>query len=438
MEGGVEEAAALFFRHGDLVRTPLAASIPYLDESRSVCQRTLRGCFRTRSVGPRPNEAAPGKVGRRVGLTEAVVEEARRSTRSDVVDRSPDGVLKHPLGLVLLLLTSAVALDAGQSDGTLDVYWTDVEGGAATLVVTPAGESVLIDTGLPGDRDPYRICRTVTQHAGLERIDHLIITHFDVDHFGGAADLAERIFIGRVWDPGIPELDDRRKAMIRRYLAALGGRRKVLRPGDRIPLRAATGRETSKLDLICLGAAREFVEAPDGARENPVCGKHTREKARDTSQNGESTALLLRFGGFELLDCGDLTWQLERRLVCPVNLVGTVDVFQVDHHGLDSSNNPVLVDSVKPRVAIMNNGSRKGCMPEVFATLTAKGSSIEALYQMHRNLRVGDKGNTAPELIANHAKDCTAEIIRLAVSPDSRRYRVEIPSSGHVREFAAR
>lgn len=340
--------------------------------------------------------------------------------------------------LVVVLACFGVAVHAGEADGKLDVYWTDVEGGAATLIVTPAGESVLVDTGLPGERDPYRIYRTVTQRAGLDRIDHLIVTHFDVDHFGGAADLSERIFIDKVWDPGIPKLEGRRKEMIQRYRRAFRRRRKVLEPGDRIPLRAAPGRRSSKLELICLGAARKFVEAPKGAPANPVCERHTREKKTDTSQNGESTALLLRFGDFELLDCGDLTWQLERELVCPVNLVGKVDVFQVDHHGLDQSNNPVLVDSVEPRVAIMNNGSRKGCMPEVFATLTAKGTSIEAIYQMHRNLRVDPDGNTAPELIANHEKDCTAEIIKLSVHPSSKTYSVAIPSSGHIREFATR
>jgi beta-lactamase superfamily II metal-dependent hydrolase len=340
--------------------------------------------------------------------------------------------------LFLAIVTAPAAVRGGQTDGKLDVYWTDVEGGAATLIVTPAGESILIDTGLPGERDPYRIYRTVTQRAGLDRIDHLIITHFDVDHFGGAADLSELIFIDKVWDPGIPKLGDRRKEMIQRYRRAFRRKRTVLKPGDRIPLRAARGRGSSKLELICLGAARKFVEAPTGAPANPTCAQHTREKKTDTSQNGESTALLLRFGDFELLDCGDLTWQLERELVCPVNLVGKVDVFQVDHHGLDQSNNPVLVDSVEPRVAIMNNGFRKGCMPEVFATLTAKGTSIEAIYQMHRNLRAGPEGNTAPELIANHEKDCTAEIIKLSVHPNSKTYSVEIPSSGHIREFATR
>src|SRR5262245_29651048 len=86
----------------------------------------------------------------------------------------------------------------------LDLYWVDVEGGAATLIVTPAGESVLIDTGNPGGRDSKRIIQAA-KDAGVNRIDHLLTTHFHIDHFGGAAEVAEALPIGTIYDNGIPD-----------------------------------------------------------------------------------------------------------------------------------------------------------------------------------------------------------------------------------------
>ena len=338
--------------------------------------------------------------------------------------------------LVLCIAASAIAtpLLADERDRRLDIWWTDVERGAATLIVTPAGESILIDTGMPGARDPYRIARTVKERARLDRIDHLVVTHFDIDHYGGTADLAQRVAIGRVWDPGLPDPkgNERLKRGLAAYRMATGGRRTVLKPGDRIPLRQREVGKTAPIELVCLGAAQKFVEGTDDKPRNPLCAEHE-PKAPDRSQNAESIVLLLRVGAFDFLDAADLTWNLEKDLVCPVNVVGKVDVYQVDHHGLDRSNNPVLVRSIEPRVAVMNNGYRKGCMAEVVETLRGT-PSIEAVYQLHRNLRKPEL-NTTPELVANRAKDCTAEVVKLSVAPDGKSYTVEIPSAGHRRTF---
>src|ERR1044071_10016843 len=105
--------------------------------------------------------------------------------------------------LLLLLLPGAGAspsAQAGPADNALDVYWIDSEGGGSTLVVTPAGESVLVDSGNPGGRDAKRIHHVAREVAGLERIDYLVTTHFHVDHFGGAAELSELMPIGTVFD----------------------------------------------------------------------------------------------------------------------------------------------------------------------------------------------------------------------------------------------
>ncbi len=333
------------------------------------------------------------------------------------------------------LFFASSGLRADVSDGRLEVYWTDVEGGAATLIVTPAGETILFDTGLPGERDPYRIERTVRQFTKKERIDHLIVTHFDVDHFGGAADLSKRIEITKVWDPGIPELEGRRKGMIQDYRRAFRGKRKVLKPGDAIPLKQGAG---EKVSIRCLAAARKYIDPAEGAKKNELCETYTETRKRDGSQNGESTAFIIEFGAWRFLNCGDLTWNLERRLVCPVNLVGDpVDVFQVNHHGLDSSNHPALIRSVQPRVAVFNNGTRKGCQPKTFKTVS-ETKSIQAIFQMHKNLRKDSENNTKPERIANHEKDCGADIIRLSVARDTKSYDVAIPSTKHSETFKTR
>ena len=329
----------------------------------------------------------------------------------------------------LLVVTLLCVLLASTDDvrAQLRMYWCDVEGGAATLIVTPGGESVLIDAGNPGDRDPGRIHKLATEIAGLERIDHMVATHFDGDHYGGVPDVAERMPIGHFYDPGIPEDNPRVQSRVGRYKAATAAKRTVLKPGDVIPLKSDDVR------LRCLAAAQRFVQAPAGAETNALCESHeTRDK--DPSENANSIVLLLSYGEFRLLDAADLTWELEKQLVCPVNLVGKVDVYQVDHHGLSSSNAPVLVKSIEPRVAIMNNGARKGCTTQTVNTLRTT-PSIQAIYQLHHHKRIGQGGNTFPEYIANMKERCDAHHVELTVAPGGRSYTVSVPRTGHTREF---
>jgi len=148
--------------------------------------------------------------------------------------------------------------------------------------------------------------------------------------------------------------------------------------------------------------------------------------------------MLLEFGQFRFFDGGDLTWNIEEKLVCPVNLVGKVDVYQSTHHGLDQSNNNVLVKSLEPIVAVFNNGSTKGCEPMSFATLK-ETPSVKAIYQVHKNLRPdGEKNNAPDEYIANHEKECKGNHIKLSVAPDGKSYTVFVPSTGHERTYQTR
>lgn len=349
--------------------------------------------------------------------------------------------------LLAVLAAASAMLRADQKSGTLDVYWVDSEGGGSTLIVTPANESVLIDTGHPGGRDAPRIAKAVRE-AGLTQMDRLIVTHFHGDHYGAAAEIADLLPIRVIHERAIPEADPDGKTastwpvLSKPYRELKVERRERLAPGVNIPLRQAGGLE---LALRCLGADQVFVEPTAAQKQtrNPLTGTLP-PKPKDTSDNANSAVFLLTFGAFRLFDGGDLTWNLEEKLVTPYNLVGAVDVYQTNHHGLDQSNNPLLVHSLDPIVVVMNNGPRKGGQPGSFAAIRST-RSLQGFYQLHQSFNVPLADNQPDEWVANfgdrvgpEAQKCTAHVIKLSVAPDGKSYTISIPAKGHARTFRTR
>jgi hypothetical protein len=339
--------------------------------------------------------------------------------------------------LVLVAICGSQAARGDQPSRPLTITLVDTEGGAATLIVTPAGESILIDCGSPGSRDADRIHQAARQE-GLTAIDHLVITHWHSDHYGGVARLSQLLPIRNYYDRGIPSMlaEDPLNfpILIQAYKAACPGKSRALKPGDELPLKQKPGGPT--LHLVCLCGNGEVIGEKPGARENPIAREHV-PQPEDKSDNARSLGFLLSYGGFRFLDLGDLTWNVESKLVTPSDRIGAVDVYQSTHHGLEISNNPVVIKTVRPRVAIFNNGARKGGHPSVIGTLR-RLPDLQAIYQIHRNVTVGAQENTEPENIANPSEECHGEAIKLTVEPDAHAYTVTVGGTGKTRRFDTR
>ena len=313
--------------------------------------------------------------------------------------------MSHRVASTIAILTALVCIGptvtaqsaAAARAATLDIYIVDTEGGKATLFVTPSGETVLIDTGNPGERDNGRIME-VLGVAGVTKLDYLISTHYHTDHVGGLTALAQKIPIAHFMDHGPNVESPESVAGFRAAYEALHARAKhtVLKPGDRVPV--------AGLDWRIVSSAGRAIGTPlagGGAANAATCANTQRKPEPATpDDNGQSVGSVIAFGRFRALDLGDLLWNRELDLVCPRNMIGTVDLYLVTHHGLASSNATALVHSVRPRVAVMQNGTRKGGAPAIFQTLRAS-PGLEDVWTSHWSYAAAVEHNSAGVFIAN-------------------------------------
>jgi competence protein ComEC len=297
---------------------------------------------------------------------------------------------------------------------TLDIYVVDVEGGNATLFVSPSGESVLIDSGNGGaaaPRDAGRIMAAV-KDAGLTQIDNLITTHWHGDHFGGMAELASRIPIRHFIDHGgnvqpAAAADE----FLQKTYPSLYAKAKhtVAKPGDKIAI--------DGLDWRVVSSAGEAIKTPlpGAGKANPYCASFKPQDV-DTSENAQSVGSIITFGKFRVAHLGDLTWNKEFNLMCPTNRIGTVDLFVVSHHGQPISNSDVLVHAIQPRVAVMNNGTRKGGQPDAMRIIHS-APGLEDLWQLHFSLLSGQEYTVPGLFIANSVDEPQAAMPVAAMAP---------------------
>jgi beta-lactamase superfamily II metal-dependent hydrolase len=313
--------------------------------------------------------------------------------------------------LTLSLLALSMPLAAA---GGLRIYFIDVEGGQATLFVSPSGQSMLVDAGWPSPGQGADRVVAAAKDAGITKIDYMLTTHYHIDHVGGVPELAAKIPIGTFIDHGPSvETDAMARGLEAAYkLAAAKGKHMVVQPGDRVPIQG--------LDVEVVTAAGAVIAAPiEGAGQPNAACASTKPIATDPTENARSIGFILRYGKFRLADMGDLTWNKELDLMCPVNKVGTVDVFVVSHHGFDISNSPALVDGLHPLVAVMNNGARKGGAPKAWTTVR-ESPGLEDLWQLHYALAGGPKQNSPEMFLANPETGgtCQGRWLKLTANAD--------------------
>jgi len=319
---------------------------------------------------------------------------------------------------------------------TLEIYYLDTEGGQATLLVTPAGGSLLIDAGYAAQgRDADRIVAAMKEQ-GVTMLDHVIVTHYHGDHVGGVAELAEKVPIRHFYDHGpyTVELQPNRRTGFVSYKAVRDlAHVTVPRVGDTVPLPG--------LDVQFVSAAGTLLKtalngAPGAGASNSYC-RDAKLKAPDpTPENQEVLGMVIRFGEFRLLNLADLTWNQEHQIVCPNNLLGTFDVFHTTRHGDTNSGAPQLIYAIKPRVAIMNNGERKGGAPEYWKTVRAT-PGLEDFWQLHRSEAGGAENNSPDSFLANVNEKDHGHFLHMTVRTDGS-FTIRNSRTGFKKEYAAR
>jgi competence protein ComEC len=339
------------------------------------------------------------------------------------------------MGKRLLLLTAILSLCAiaqAQRRGELNIYFVDVEGGQSTLFVSPTGQSLLIDTGFPGARDATRIAEAA-KVAGIKEIDYLLITHYHGDHVGGVTELAGKLPIRTFVDHGAAA--EQTLGVPQSFQAYAAVRDKgqhqhiIAKPGMKLPIKG--------IDVEVVSAATELIKEPlpGGGAANPLCAEfQPKDETKDPllgGENAQSVGTVISLGKFRMVDFGDLTWNHEHDLACPRNLIGPVDLYLTTHHGQNISGLPMLVYALHPRVAVMNNGAKKGGASDTFRILH-KAPGLTDLWQLHFALDA--KELNSPEQFIANPDETTANYIKVTAQPDGS-FTITNSRNGYHQEY---
>lgn len=351
-------------------------------------------------------------------------------------------------GLVSCLLAAATLATAlvhasPASDQSLTIYFIDVEGGQSTLIVTPDRRSLLIDTGWAGDgsgfkpgdphraRDANRIL-AAARDAGITQIDELLITHFHTDHDGGVKELSQLIPIRMFIDHGSPSEgavnSSAETAAAFKAYAAVRGNEPHLEPspGDRLPLEGAEAIVVSSAGATLARPLPEALGTNAGCRKQAI-------PPQDPYENPRSTGVVVRFGKFRFLDLGDLSGQPLYALACPKDMVGPVDIYLVSHHGGGDQGDLGVFAAFKPRVAVMNNGVKKGGARTTFQVLP-RVPGLQDVFQLHASAEAAEN-NFRVQFIAN-LDESTAFWIKVVARGDGS-FRVQNPRTGEWYDYPA-
>ncbi len=309
----------------------------------------------------------------------------------------------------ILFLSLATLLPAA---GKLEIFCIDVEGGKATLWVSPSGESMLVDTGYAGfnHRDAERIA-AAAKAAGVKKIDYLVITHFHADHAGGVPQLAEKLPIRNFVDHGASiETGQDAVVLFGEYARFRDkGHHILVKPGDKLPIKGLD------VEIVASDGAGLTSPLPGAGQPNPDCA-NVKPPAPDQTENAHSIGMVVSYGGFRAVDLGDLSEDKELGLVCPVNKLGTAQLFMVSHHGT-TPNSPALVHAVHPEAAIEDDGAKKGGLAIVWQTLHDT-PGLADIWQLHYAVAAGKDHNSSDPFLANLDEACRGQWIKVTVEKD--------------------
>ena len=301
----------------------------------------------------------------------------------------------------------------------LRIVMVDVEGGAAVLFMTPEGKSLLMDTGWPpgmggprpapgvpppaGPSSADRIAAAAAS-LGITKIDYLLMTHYHLDHLGGLQALLEKLPVGTFIDHGPNREELSTNANPRQSQGS---------PSARYPgwvaayeghphISASVGQKldigSMHLQFVTADGKSPEAPLPGAGQANAACANVPGKEKDGGDENNRSLGTLITFGNTRVLELGDLTWNKEIQLLCPVNKIGKVDLYFVTGHGMDLSSSPPSV-ALSPVVALMQNGPTKGGDEAVIKTVNSI-ANLEGLWKTHYSVRYPDL-NGDPNFIAN-------------------------------------